>query len=485
MKKIFKMLFYISFLFLFTHSISFYSQLPLTWQKLYSPFGGDGMRGYDVCPSDSVNFFLIGIRSPTGRRSYIIKIDSYGNTIWAKLIDSVDLYSGVASYDGGCIVTGGNYFNPWGEFSIKIDSQGNIIWKKFYDIDTNISVCRKIIKSYDNTFILCGTVNHFNAFIIKIDSSGNKMWERQFTSTDIIDFYYLCNAQYNGYTAVGIITHNPNDMGNTVITRVDDFGNLIWQKEYQKISYPTIHEFMQGYLVSGDRIDSLINRSRICIMKVDTSGNLILLKLLSYDSTNSDVVDGNINIINPNKYLISGGIIPLSNDPNSGLAMLLDSLGNIIKYKVFNETNSYFQTNYLINSNDFIIFGSGQDLFNQSMEDAYAIRTDSDFICPPIGIKVFNNNVPYNFYLYQNYPNPFNPETIIKYEIPVVRVQKSEVRLVVYDVLGRVVSILVDEKQSAGKYKVIWDAKNYASGVYFYQLKTENFTETKRMLMIK
>ena len=93
--------------------------------------------------------------------------------------------------------------------------------------------------------------------------------------------------------------------------------------------------------------------------------------------------------------------------------------------------------------------------------------------------------IPSEFALEQNYPNPFNPSTKIKYQIPV----QSEVKLIVYDLLGRKVMVLVDKKQEPGSYEAEFDGSHLASGLYFYQLssigKTQNFVETKKMLLIK
>jgi hypothetical protein len=98
-----------------------------------------------------------------------------------------------------------------------------------------------------------------------------------------------------------------------------------------------------------------------------------------------------------------------------------------------------------------------------------------------IGIRKTGTSVPQTFNLYQNYPNPFNPVTTINYDIPVA----DFVRLAVYDILGKEVAVLVNEKQSAGKYKINWDASNYPSGIYFYKLITDEYSVTKKMVLLK
>ncbi len=97
--------------------------------------------------------------------------------------------------------------------------------------------------------------------------------------------------------------------------------------------------------------------------------------------------------------------------------------------------------------------------------------------------EVFNSGgvSPVQVLLDQNYPNPFNPSTTIKYELP----KSSVVRLSVYDILGREVSVLVNERNNAGSYEVKFDGSNLASGVYFCRLQAGDFTQTKRLLLLR
>ena len=118
-------------------------------------------------------------------------------------------------------------------------------------------------------------------------------------------------------------------------------------------------------------------------------------------------------------------------------------------------------------------------------------------------VEKINSNIPNNFSLSQNYPNPFNPTTTINYSIPQSTVILSEaknlrdfssqaprndniqVRLTVYDILGRKVATLVNQIQKPGNYKVEFDASKLTSGVFFYQLNAGEFIDTKKMLLIK
>jgi len=92
-----------------------------------------------------------------------------------------------------------------------------------------------------------------------------------------------------------------------------------------------------------------------------------------------------------------------------------------------------------------------------------------------------DNTIPNTFSLSQNYPNPFNPTTIIQYSIKEV----SNVKLRVYDMLGREVKTLVNQQQSAGRYNIEFNAANLSSGVYFYRIEAGNFVASKKLLLLK
>ncbi|MBS1515048.1 MAG: T9SS type A sorting domain-containing protein [Bacteroidetes bacterium] len=85
------------------------------------------------------------------------------------------------------------------------------------------------------------------------------------------------------------------------------------------------------------------------------------------------------------------------------------------------------------------------------------------------------------FYLYQNYPNPFNPVTNIKFDVP----KASFVTVRIYNSLGREIALLVNEAKQAGSYAVDFNASSLSSGVYYYRLQTEGFTETRKMVLLK
>ncbi len=97
-----------------------------------------------------------------------------------------------------------------------------------------------------------------------------------------------------------------------------------------------------------------------------------------------------------------------------------------------------------------------------------------------VGI-VGNNNIPFEYALEQNYPNPFNPSTMIKYQIPTA----SNVKITVFDILGKKVAVLIDQKKDAGYHEVEFSGLNLASGLYIYRIEAGNFSDVKKMMLVK
>jgi len=100
--------------------------------------------------------------------------------------------------------------------------------------------------------------------------------------------------------------------------------------------------------------------------------------------------------------------------------------------------------------------------------------------------QIKRSKIPPNYALYQNWPNPFNNQTMIQYKLP----QKGKVLLTFFNIQGKEVIRLIDNEQPAGHYRVIWNGKDIqggdvASGIYFYQLKVNEFIQTKKLTLIR
>lgn len=100
---------------------------------------------------------------------------------------------------------------------------------------------------------------------------------------------------------------------------------------------------------------------------------------------------------------------------------------------------------------------------------------------PLTDIETVNNIVTNDYLLYQNYPNPFNPVTQIRYNLP----EDGFVTLKVFDILGKEIANLINEFNQSGTYEINWNASQYPSGIYFYKLETNNFSQVRKMMLLK
>lgn len=118
----------------------------------------------------------------------------------------------------------------------------------------------------------------------------------------------------------------------------------------------------------------------------------------------------------------------------------------------------------------------------EALGNVFYDMSNANFEINPIGIINHQTGIPVEFGLMQNFPNPFNPTTVVTYAIP----KKSAVTLKVYDAVGRYITTLVNnELKTEGYYNVEFDASSMASGIYYYQLTAGDFTDTKKMIMVK
>ncbi len=188
------------------------------------------------------------------------------------------------------------------------------------------------------------------------------------------------------------------------------------------------------------------------IINIANPGNPVLVgQYQTANNPRSIAVQGNY------AYLALGDLglqildISNRNDPESVLIYNTSGYARDIKF-----VSDYI---FLVNQNSFMI-----------------LRFD-----PQTGIVEEIDRIPQSFALAPNYPNPFNAQTTIRHELPV----ESDVRLEIYDILGRKVETLVNGLQPAGAYSVIWDADNASSGLYFYKILTGDYSQKSKMVLLK
>lgn len=240
----------------------------------------------------------------------------------------------------------------------------------------------------------------------------------------------------------------------------------------------------ERYNTQYSQVDNLIYKDGFKILNSDTTTKHIsltsiikendfekLLGITSLDLQQNDTVK--LELIDSNKHkLISTGS---SKSYDILLNFAATEFGEFFASDIFLPMNSshIFLPNWQnLNATQLIIL---VDLGNNGTIDD-TLRINNQII----GIN-FNHEIPYQYNLSQNYPNPFNPKTTINFEIP----QKDKVKIMVYDIIGKEVTTLINEEMNPGRYKIEWNATQYSSGIYFCKMSTLNFEKTIKIVLLK
>ncbi|HJY64225.1 MAG TPA: YCF48-related protein [Ignavibacteria bacterium] len=210
--------------------------------------------------------------------------------------------------------------------------------------------------------------------------------------------------------------------------------------------------------------------------KISVTGNLFNMNVQTFPIVSSG-----------GSAVVSGGVYSAPPENGNGLkdAVVYAKIGNVFKgFGISRNAGVYDVNNIPQGTYTFICDRMGY--YSRQRDTVVGLSNIINFNfymtnTNPIGVTPIISEIPKQFNITQNYPNPFNPVTNINVSVPV----KSSVLLVVFDMLGRQVETLINEELSPGNYKVNWDAANYSSGIYFYKLISNDFTDTKKMILIK
>lgn len=159
---------------------------------------------------------------------------------------------------------------------------------------------------------------------------------------------------------------------------------------------------------------------------------------------------------------------------------------NFYSQELLLENYSYGSNCVVLSESSDIIYASfGRSIVGEAESGNHIVSINSSKYFPVKEIISTNNNqldnIPLEYSLQQNYPNPFNPSTNIRYEVP----RKSMVNINIYNILGEKVIELVHEEKNAGFYEITWNANNLSNGVYIYTMRSGNFVDSKKLILLK
>jgi len=433
---------------------------PSTWQKNFHLINSDD-EGWAICAADGNNILVGGLtsESPMG---FVMKLNQFGDTLWKKLYpDAYYTTSMVSLNDGGCIFSANAYLR-------RMDSEGNIVWAVEAPQYNNMLI------TSDN-FLITPSYGNYS----KYDLNGNIIWTKNISGFP--SFSEAIESYEGGYLLIGSLNYK------AFLIKTDTSGIITFRKQfyYSNTSYfSDIIRKNNNYLLLGG-YNGNTDSTKKFILKINQDCDSLFFKNIF---TNFDAYRSNILSLD-NKIYLFYNYFSRTSFKEGFIIASYDTNFNLLKKVLFEPLGHYTNFNDAIffpGSNNTRIAISGITAINGiSNEDIYVASVDTS-LTPLIGIEPISNNIPESFELYQNYPNPFNPVTTIRFSIPPGAKSRNELTtLKIYDILGKEISVPVNELLAPGEYEITWDAHNYPSGVYFCSLNHGSSVFTVKVVLLK
>jgi len=476
----------------------------ITFERCYG--GTDDDRGFSVCETYDGNYTIAGYTESFGSGYsdvYLIKTNLTGDTLWTKTYGGIMKdygYSVCETSDSGYIIAGYIGYIPlysrnwYNVYLIKTTSEGDTLWTKNYG-STYHEYGYSICETNDEGFIIVGWSDVIGpgwacVYILKTDSLGEQMWTKYYGGDEWDFGNSICETSEGGYIVAG----QTNSFGaggfDVYLLRIDSSGDTLWTKTYgginDDIGYSICKTSDEGYIITGYTSSFGAGWEDVYLVKIDSVGDTVWTR--TYGGTDYDR-GYSVCETSDSGYIIGGWTRSFGEGSGDMYLIKTDAFGDTLWTRTFGSVN-YDQGLSVQETSDggYIITGYTAS-FGAGNYDVYLVKTDE---FGNVGIKKERNSLPKIACaeLFPARPNPFREKTIISYELKTYG--STLITLKIYDTVGRLVKTLVNKKQKTGSYSVICNGKNergrnVKSGIYFCNLRIENYKEniSKRIILIR
>ncbi|HKJ80734.1 MAG TPA: T9SS type A sorting domain-containing protein [Ignavibacteriaceae bacterium] len=477
-----------------------FSQTPnILWIKIIGANYADN-RAYSVKQTIDNGYIITGYTDSFGAGGHdvwLLKTDTNGDTLWTKTYGGIYWDEGKSAQqtmDGGYIIAGhsksfgngGGHDDVW---LIKTNIDGDTMWTKTFG-EFNEDYGYSVQQTADNGYIITGETLNIgtgtNLYLIKTDSAGNSIWIKSYGGISNEAGYSVQQTDDGGFIIAGVAWEGISTaLRNAWLIKTDNAGDTIWTKKFgYTMKDDWCHSVQQtsdgGYIIVGETTFNGNGGYDVWLIKTNTTGDTLWTKTFG---GSADDYGYSVEQTSDDGYIICGYTESFGSGYFDGWLIRTDSNGDTLWTKTIGGANPDFCYSVCQTIDEGYIITGYTTSYGLGANKIWLIKVAAD----PTAIDETGERVINDYQLYQNYPNPFNPTTKIKYSIPNIVETHSyaSVQLKVYDILGREIAILVNEKQKSGYYEVKWDASSQSSGVYFYRITVENYVETRKMILLR
>lgn len=477
------------------------AQGVITFERIFGGPNGDGAASVRITADGG--YIIAGSTTRVDQEysdAFLVKTDGYGQIEWSQWYGLEEWSEGfseaIPTSDGGYLCVG-SHANTQAKdepnvYVIKTDATGKLVWEKsFGRTPFKPDIGSDIIPTNDGGYLIAGrstTAQDENAYLIKIDANGNLIWDKVYGGSAGENAASIKATDDGGFIFVGSTSsYKTGGAGDYdfYLVKIDAAGNVIWEKNYGGSDWDrgaSVIVTNDGYLLAGWTASpefGAVARD-IYLIKIDADGNKQWQKLYGWEHQDEAA---EVIATRDSGYLVVGSSeryydAPLETWRPDVYIIKTDAAGNEEWSQTFGGLHNDGASSVTqVSDGGFIISGSTSSYGKDS--DIYLLKLDESGGFTPIA--EYPEIEPEKFLLAQNYPNPFNSSTIIHYQLP----YQSPVQLHIYNIQGQLVRQLVHQYQQAGSYIIRFEANDLPSGWYFYQIKTDEFSETKPMLLLK
>ncbi len=441
------------------------------WSRIFDPPDSLSSGASTLLMDDSLNIYVSG--------RYILKYNPSGVLLYSRKYNCSTVKA-IFDNNKDLIYTGRNASGQslLGLILLKCNRNGDSIWKKVYP-QFNVYSVTGIEADKNNNIIIASSIyngsNDIDFLTIKFSPNGNLIWSKTYHGGDPTNGYdEPCGVLLDSLDNIIVSGRSNGPLGgsNYYTVKYDPNGNVLWESRINdgggSGSWEMIKDKYDNIYISGQT-----NGNKYSAMKYSSNGQLLWFRTVN-GTGGSSVATIALDTAR-NVYMACNALN--SQNVSQYQVVKYNNNGDLIWNVVYSGNPIYYYYSFDIAvDNSGNVFVTGEAGFAGSSYDFTTIKIDQT-----TGIIQNLSEIPKSYSLSQNYPNPFNPTTNINYEIP----NSNFVTLKVYDINGKEIETLVNQKQNAGGYSVTFNAGNYPSGVYFYKLETNNFSETKKMILLK
>ncbi|MCP4583730.1 MAG: T9SS type A sorting domain-containing protein [candidate division Zixibacteria bacterium] len=464
------------------------------WTRTYGGSRDEVARS--IYPTSDGGSVIAGVSNSADRDGtdfYLIKTDADGEIDWSQSYgndSNEDAHSVIQASDGGYIMAGNSqqYGRAINEiYLVKTNALGHLEWDRTYtpgeQSHLGLSAC-SILELGDGGYLIAGSAIQFGPVygrfvLIRTDSSGDSLWSRTYAGSNF-GAWASCLIE----TTDGNFIISGRNGFESYLTKISDDGDVLWYQSYLLGSRSIASSIAQaddgGFIIAGTFLYSGEVQSDIYIMKTDENGNAWWTGPFGGVEDDSAYA---ISQASDGSYLIAGTTNSFGDGRSNVYLVRADENGGLLSTRTYGGVNDDgVSSMYRTNDGDFMVAGYTAS-FGAGSFDCWVLKIDGELT----GIEDDNDEtLPNIISLSQNYPNPFNASTIIEFELN----QPGYAGLDVFDVRGRKVKTLVDDYLGSGRYTVKWNGisesgKVVTSGSYFYKLKSGDYIDTRKMVLIK